>query len=330
MKRREFISLVGGVFAWPLAALAQQPERVRRIGVLMALPETDAGSQARVVAFLQGLEKLGWRVGRNLQIDYRWGMFDVERARAATADLLRLAPDVILANGVVALAAAQQATRTTPIVFMVVSEPYLQGFVQSLAHPGGNITGFTNLEPTIGAKWLELLKEIAPRVKRVALMFNPNATPIAGPALSRSAEAAAQKFATETAVAPVRDPAEIETIMTTLAREPDGGLILPSDPFTSAHRKLIIELTARHRLPAVYGHRDFTAEGGLVSYGINVVDQFLKAAAYVDRILRGEKASDLPIQQPTKFELIINLKTARALGLTVPQTLLVAADELIE
>ncbi len=329
LMRREFITLLSSALAWPLAARAQQPDGARRIGVLMAVPENGADSQARVTTFQKGLEKLGWTVGRNLEIDYRWGMFDVERARVAATDLLRLAPDVILANGTAALAAAQQATRTVPIVFTVVSEPLAQGFIQSLARPGGNITGFTNLEPTVGAKWLELLKEIAPGVTRVALIFNPEVTPIAI-ALSHSAEAAAQKFAVEPIVAPVHRPAEIESVITMLAREPGGGLILPVDTFSTAHRKLIVELAARYRLPAVYGFRYFAAEGGLISYGIHVLDQFLQAAAYVDRILRGERPADLPVQQPTKFELVINLKTAKALGLDIPPKLLALADEVIE
>ncbi|MHB8270468.1 ABC transporter substrate-binding protein [Bradyrhizobium sp.] len=329
MRRREFITLLGGSAAWSVVARAQQPERVRRIGVLMAVPENGTDSLARVTALNKGLEKLGWTVGRNLQIDYRWGMFDVERARAAATDLLSSAPDVILVNGTAALTAAQQTTRTVPIVFTVVSEPLAQGFVKSLARPRGNITGFTNLEPTVGAKWVELLKEIAPGVTRVALMFNPEATPIAIP-LSRSAEVAAKTFAIEPIVAPVHKPAEIETVMTMLAREPGGGIILPVDTFTTGHRKLIVELAARYRLPAVYGFRYFTAEGGLISYGIDVVDEFLQAAVYVDRILRGEKPADLAVQQPTKFELVINLKTAKALGLTVPPTLLARADEVTE
>jgi putative ABC transport system substrate-binding protein len=329
VRRRAFIAVLGGAAAWPLLARAQQPERMRRIGVLMSVPEFGVDSPARVAAFQQGLEKLGWSVGRNLRIDYRWGTFDVARARAAAADLLGLAPDVILANATVALSAAQEATGTVPIVFTVVSEPLTQGFVQSLAHPGGNVTGFTNLEPTVGAKWPELLQQIAPQVTKVALIYNPASTPVAV-AFSRSAATAAQGFGISTIDAPVYQPAEIESVITILAHEPGGGLIFPVDSFTSAHRKLIIDLAARYRLPAVYGFRYFPAEGGLVSYGIDVLQQFREAASYVDRILRGEKPSDLPVQQPTKFELVINLKTAKALGLSVPQTLLATADEVIE
>jgi putative ABC transport system substrate-binding protein len=328
IERRQFIFALGGaVVAWPLAARAQPQERMRRIGILMSLAN-DAEGQVRAKAFEQELGKLTRTVSRNFQIDYRWGMNDVERARAATAELLRLAPDVILAHGSPALRAVQQATRTIPIVFVLVSEPVAQGFVQSLAHPGGNITGFTNLEPTVGAKWLGLLKEIAPRVTRVAFIFKPGS--LYSGLFYRSIEAAASKFVVEAVIAPVHEPAEIEPIMTTLGREPEGGLIFPPDTFMALHRKLIVELAARYRLPAIYPSRPYVAGGGLVSYGVDIVDQYRQAAAYIDRILRGEKPSDLPAQQPTKFELVINLKTAKALGLQIPDKLLALADEVIE
>jgi putative tryptophan/tyrosine transport system substrate-binding protein len=328
MKRREFIALLSGAAAaWPLAAPAQQPDRQRRIGVLMNRPESDPEYGTRLTAFRQGLEKLGWTGDRNARIDYRWYLSDAETA-AATADLLGLAPDVILASGTPGVRALHQATRTVPIVFVAVGEPLEQGFIQSLAHPSGNITGFANMEPTVGAKFLELLKEIAPSVRRVAIMFNPGNP--SSEAFSGPAQTAAQKFAMEATEAPVDGPAGIEAVMTMLGATPGGGLIVPPDALIAAHRKLVFELAARYRLPAVYGSRYFAAEGGLVSYGVDIPDLFRQAAAYVDRILRGEKPADLPVQQPTKFELIINLKTARALGLEVPLQLLYRADEVIE
>jgi putative ABC transport system substrate-binding protein len=330
MRRRDFIKVISGAAAaWPLAARGQQPDRVRRIGVLMGLAESDPEAKVRAAVFERALQELGWTRGRNIRIDYRWAPGDVEQTRAAAAELLRLAPDVSLAHATPATAALQRATRTLPVVFVAVSEPVAQGFVQSLARPGGNITGFTNLEPTLGAKWLELLKEIAPRVTRVAVMSNPNTAPYVI-LFSRSVEAVAQKIAVELIAAPVHEPAEIEAVLTMLGREPGGGLILPPDPFTVAHRKLIFDLAARYRVPAINGLLYFANEGGLVSYGVDVRDQFRQAAAYVDRILRGEKPADLPVQQPTKFDLIINLTTAKALGLEIPPTLLARADEVIE
>jgi ABC-type uncharacterized transport system substrate-binding protein len=330
IRRREFITLLGGAaIAWPLAGHAQQPENVRRVAILMAGGENDPQFQAQVAAFRYELEKLGWAEGRNLRSEYRWRMNDVERTRTATAELLRLKPDVMLANGTPAAAAAQQATRMVPIVFTVVSEPVSQGIVQSLAHPGGNITGFTNLEPTVGGKWVELLKTIAPQVGRVALVIEPvSAGPIA--LAFPFAEAAAKKLAMEFAVIPVHEPAEIEATMAKLGRDPNGGVIFPTSSFINANRKLIINLAAQYWLPCVYLLRNYAADGGLVSYGIDVVDQFRLAAGYVDRILRGEKPADLPVQQPTKFQLVINLKTAKTLALEVPLTLLATADEVIE
>jgi putative ABC transport system substrate-binding protein len=326
--RREFVALLGGAAAWPLAAHAQQPERVRRIGVLMVGAESDHESRRRVTAFERELRNLGWIVSRNLQIDYRWSVSDDERAAAAAAELLRLIPDVVLASAPPALRAVQQTTRTTPIVFAAISEPVAQGFVASLAHPGGNTTGFASLEPTLGAKWLELLKEIAPHVTRVAAMRNPASAPI-GAQFIHSAEAAASKLVLKTVEAQVHEPAEIEAVITKLGREPGGGLIILPDAFLSLHQRLVIDLAARHRVPAIYPFRYF-AGGGLVSYGPDVADQFRRAAGYVDRIFRGEKPADLPVQQPTKFELVINIKTAKALGLDVPPTLLARADEVIE
>jgi putative tryptophan/tyrosine transport system substrate-binding protein len=329
MRRREFITLLGGAAAsWPVAARAQQPERMRHVGVLMLYAENDPAGQVRARAFHQGIEKLGWTVGRNLQINYHWGVGDADWIRSTVAQLLRLAPDVILANGGATALAAQQATSTVPIIFLGSADPVADGLVQSLAHPGGNLTGFTVLETSVGAKLLELLKEIAPRTTRVAVMTNPDSP--SGRRLHDAAAAAAQRFAVSVVAAPVREPTEIEATMTTLGREPDYGVIVPPDPSINTHRKLIVELAARHRLPAVYALRAATVEGGLVSYGVDLPELFRQAAAYADRILKGEKPADLPVQQPIKFELVINLKAAKALGLNVPSTLLSTADEVIE
>jgi putative ABC transport system substrate-binding protein len=316
IRRREFIVTLGSAAAWPLAARAQQSEPMRRIGVLTNLPESDVESQARITVFREGLRKLGWVLGRNIAIDYRWDASDMERAR-------------ILANSSTVLTAVQRATHTVPVVFTTVSEPVAQGFVASMAHPGGNITGFTNLEPSIGAKWLELLKQIAPSTRRVAIMFNPDSTPIAS-SFARAAEGAAANFAVEAITVPVHAPAEVEAAMTMLGRQGGGGMILPPDSFINTQRALVIDLAARYRLPAIYSTRYFSAEGGLVSYGVSIADLFRRASAYVDRILRGEKPSNLPVQAPTTFELVINLNAARALGLEIPPTILAIAEEVIE
>jgi ABC-type uncharacterized transport system substrate-binding protein len=329
LKRREFITLLGGAAAWPLAASAQQNERMRRIGVLIQLAESDLEGRTRLAAFREVLQKLGWRVGGNLEIDTRWAVSSEEQARSATAELLRLAPDVIFANGTLALRAAQQATRTVPIVFTTVIEPVGQGFVASLSRPGGNITGFSYLGVSIGGKWLNLLKEIVPQVTHVACMFNPQRGPY-NVGISHFAQDAAQGLAVRYVAAPVFEASQIEPVMTTLAREPGGGLIVSPDAFTVTHRELIIELAARYRLPAIYSERIYAATGGLISYGANYVDHFRQAASYVDRILRGEKPADLPVQQPSKFDLVINMKTAKALGLTIPNSVQLLADEVIE
>jgi putative tryptophan/tyrosine transport system substrate-binding protein len=327
LKRRDFITLLGSAATWPLAARAQQGERMRRIGVLMLYPENDPAGQARALAFRQGLEQVGWAAGRNLQIDFLWGVGDADWVRAAAARLLERAPDLILANGSAAL--VQQATRTVPVVFIGGgADPVAEGLVQSLAHPGGNVTGFTVLEPSIGGKLLELLKEIAPRVSNVACMINPDN--VSTQRLAASAVATAQKLAVEIAVVPAREPTEIAAALAARAGERGDGFIVPPDPYTNTQRKLFIELAARYRLPAIYGLRVATAEGGLMSYGVDLPDLFRSAAGYADRILRSEKPAELPVQQPTKFELVLNLKTAKALGLIVPNTLLVAADEVIE
>src|SRR5262245_53888220 len=330
MKRRDFITLLGGVAAaWPLAARAQNSARMRRIAWMDSFREDDANAKARVKEFLQVIEKLGWAVGGNLAIDYRWNLFDVERAQLVSAEILSLAPDVILCGGTPSALAMQQATRTVPIVFAFVTDPVGQGIVTNLARPSSNITGFSYFEPAIASKWLELLKEIAPPIRRVALMFNPMSSPYS-PLYYQSIAAAAPKLAVEPVTALVRDLSDVEQVMTNLAYEQGSGLIISPDAFLYQNRKLIIELAARHRLPAIYGLPGTAAEGGLMYYVVDIVDVCRKAAAYIDRILRGEKVADLPVQQPTKYELAINLKTAKALGLTVPPTLLARADEVIE
>jgi putative ABC transport system substrate-binding protein len=275
------------------------------------------------------MEKLGWTLGRNLAIDYRWGIFDVDKARFAAAELLQRAPDVILCAGTPATLAFRQATTTVPIVFAVVSEPVAQGFVQSLAHPGGNLTGFTYMEPTMGAKWLDLLKQIAPHVNHAALMFNPDSSPYSR-LFYASIETATTLLAVEAVMAPVHNLNEVEHVITMLGGRPGGGLIVSPDGFTTANRKAIIEVTANQRMPTVYGVPGAAFDGGLIHYNVDLVDQYQSAVAYVDHILRGGKPADLPVQQPTKFSLVINLKTAKALGLDIPPTLLARADEVIE
>jgi len=328
VKRREFITLLGGAAAaWPLVARAQQ-ERVRRIGVLMPSAADDPAFQARMTAFVQGLAQLGWIDGRNVRIDTRWGVADTDRIRKYAAELLALAPDVIMANSSAALAALLQATRTVPIVFTAVGDPVGAGYVDSLARPGGNATGFTVFEYSIAAKWLELLKEIAPRVTRAAVLRDSAIA--AGPAQFGVIQAAAPSLGVELRVVDVRDTGEIERAITAFAQGSNNGLIVTGSPAAIFHRDLVITLAARHRLPAVYPVRVFAVAGGLISYGAESVDQLRRAAGYVDRILKGEKAGDLPVQLPAKYDLVINLKTAKTLDLTVPATLLARADEVIE
>jgi putative ABC transport system substrate-binding protein len=329
MKRRDFITLLGSAAAWPLAARAQQPDRVRHVGVLMGIAETNPDGKARITAFRNGLQALGWNEGRNIHIEYRWSAGDTDRAMAFAGELLELTPDVLLATASPPLAALVQKTRTIPIVFLQVSDPVGQGFVQSLARPGGNVTGFANFEFSMMGKWLEFLKEVAPSVNRVVLLFNPDTAPYAENFL-RLAVSAAPSFDVELVASPVHDNVEIEDAVVALARKPGGGVIVIPDTFITVRTDLIVSLSARHRLPAVYPNRLFADSGGLMSYGVENVDLYRRAASYVDRILRGEKPADLPVQQPTKFELVINLKTAKALGLTVPLTLQVGADEVIE
>jgi len=328
MRRREFITLIGGAAAWPLAARAQQGERVRRIGVLMNLTVDDPDTSVRITALAQGLQQLGWTIGRNVRMDYRWGAVDADRSRRYAAELVALAPDIILAVASPAVAAVQQATRTVPIVFVNVADPVGAGFVDSLAQPGGNATGFIVYEYGISAKWLQLLKEIAPQLKQVAVLRD--AAIAAGPAQFGIIQAAAPSFGVEARPVGVRDADEIERAVTAFARSSNCGLIVTGSPLTAVHRDLIIALAARHRLPAVYPFRYYATSGGMVSYGPDTTDTFWRAADYVDRILKGEKPADLPVQAPTKYELVINLKTARALGLEIPPTLLARADEVIE
>ena len=329
MRRRDFIKgIVGSAAAWPFAARAQQLERMRRIGVLIPLAESHPEAQPRAMAFRQALAELGWTDGRNVSIDYRFGE-SAEHMRAHAAELVALAPDVVVGNTTAVVTAFRQATRTIPIVFAGVMDPVGQGLARSLAHPGGDITGFGLEEPQMGGKWLELLKAIAPRVVRVAVIFNPETAPYAQLFLP-SIEDAGLSLSVERTLSPVRTEAEIEQAVAATAGDRLGGLIILPDPFTLAHDELIIALAARHRPPAIYPLRSFAASGGLIAYGIDRIDLYRRAASYVDRILRGTRAADLPIQMPTKFELVINLKTAKALGLTVPPALLTAADEVIE
>ena len=329
MRRRYFITLLGGAVALPLDALAQQREQMRRIGVLMNLGSDDAEGQARNAAFLQGLQELGWTVGRNVRIEYRWGAGDAELFRRYASELVALAPDVILAVGGAVLPSLLQATRTVPIVFTGTPDPVGAGFVESLARPGGNVTGFTPfLEFGISAKWLELLKEIAPHVTRAAVIRDPA---IAGGTGQLGAiQSVAPSLGVELRPIGVRDAGEIERAITAFARSPNGGLIVTGSTLVLVHRNLIVTLAARHKLPAVYYYPIFAAAGGLIAYGPDQIDQYRQAAGYVDRILKGEKPADLPVQAPTKYELAINLKTAKALGLTVPDSLLARADEVIE
>jgi putative ABC transport system substrate-binding protein len=327
VKRRAFITLLGGAATWPVAARAQQAERVRRIGVLMSSASDDPEGQARVLAFAQGLQGSGWAIGRNVRIESRWGAGDGERYRRYAAELVALTPDVILVNGPSALGALQQVTRSVPIVFAVVPDPVGGGFVASLARPGGNATGFTQSGYSTSGKWLELLKEIAPRVTRAAVVRDPSLT--SSVAQFAAIQGAAGSSGLELTPIDMRNPGEIERGVTAFARAPNGGLIVTSIG-SSTRRNLIITLAERHRLPAVYPFRYQVTSGGLLSCGPDVLDQYRRAAGYVDRILKGEKPADLPVQAPTKYELVINLKTAKALGLTVPDTLLARADEVIE
>ena len=329
MKRRQFITLLGGAaIAWPLAVRAQQGDRVRRIGVLMGGDENDPEFKRRYSAFTQALASLGWTDGRNVRIDLRWYGDDTNRMRALAQELVGLQPDIIVTAGTAPTAAFQRETQTIPIVFANVGDPVASGLVPRLDRPSGNITGFANFEPTLGGKWLDLLSEIAPGLKRAAIMFNPDTAPVS--LYMPSFEAAARSLKVEPIIAPVHDAVEVETAITALGREPGGGLVVMPDAFMAAHRAPIILAAARNNVPAVYNRSHFARDGGLLSYGADPVDTFRRAATYVDRILRGAKPGDLPVQFPTKFEMAVNLKTAKALGLTVPPSIMLRADEVIE
>ena len=331
MRRRDFITVAGSAAVWPLVARAQQPaDRVRRIGVMVGYAEDDPEAQARLAAFKQGLLTLGWSEGRNLKIDVRWASGDTDRATTFARELVALQPEVIMSNTTPVTAALHKATKTIPIVFVAVSDPVGAGFIASLPRPGTNITGFINLERTLGGKWLELLKEIAPQMTRVAVMFNPQTAPYTEEIYLPSMEIAAKKLDVKQVKSLVHREADIEEAISGLGREPGSGLIAMTDSFMTVHRKAVIELTFRNKLPLMYYVSIAPREGGLISYGIDLTDLFGRSASYVDRILRGAKPAELPVQLPTKFELAINLKTAKALGLTVPTTLLTSANEIIE
>jgi putative ABC transport system substrate-binding protein len=328
MRRREFIALLAGAATWPLTAHAQQAELKRRIGVLNPIAAGDRESPLRVAAFQQGLQQSGWTVGGNVRIDYRWGAGDADQIRRHAAELAALAPDVILATGNVTVASLLQATRAVPIVFVLVVDPVGSGFVDGLARPGGNATGFTSFEYGLSGKWLELLKQIAPGVTRAGVIRDAATT--GGVGQFAAIQSVAPSLGVEAIPVNVRDAPEIERAVAAFARSPNGGLIVTASALAVVHRDLIITLAARHKLPAVYWQRFFVTGGGLISYGDDVLDQNRRAAGYVDRILKGEKPADLPVQAPTKYELVINLKTAKVLGLEVPPTLLARADEVIE
>jgi putative ABC transport system substrate-binding protein len=326
MKRREFITLIGGAAAWPLAARAQQPDRMRRMGVLMHSRADEPEAQARLLAFLQGLQEAGWAIGRNLRIDYRWSVGDIARLFKDATELVALGPDVILAGVGATTPTLQRATSNVPIVFAQGIDPVGAGYVDSLARPGGNATGFIQFEYSLSGKWMELLKELAPRVTRVAVLREPGA---AGIGQWTMIQAVAQSLGVELKPIELRDPDRIERALSAFARDPNGGLIVAVSAAALTYRDLIVTLAARHQLPAVYAYRVFVVDGGLITYGPDIASLYRRAAGYVDRILKGEKPADLPVQ-PTKFQLAINLKTAKALGLDVPPTLLARVDEVIE
>jgi putative ABC transport system substrate-binding protein len=330
IRRREFITFLGGaaVAAWPLAARAQQGERVRRIGVLNFGDENDPMYKPRLSAFTQALAELNWTVGRNVRIDLRWARSDINRMRALAQELVGLQPDIILTGTIATTAAVQRETRTIPIVFVGVTDPVASGFVERLDRPGGNITGFANYEATLGGKWFELLSEIAPGLKRAAIMFNPDTSPAS--VYMPSLETAARSLKAVSIIAPVHSDGEIDTAIIALGREPGGGLVVVPDAFALVHRAPIISAAARNNVPAVYTLSDYVRDGGLLSYGPDAIDTYGHAATYVDRILRGAKSAELPVQLPTKFEMVVNLKTARALGLAVPPSIMLRATEVIE
>ena len=330
MKRREFISLLGGAaVAWPLAGRAQQRERMRRVGVFIGMSEHDPDSKRRLVAFQQGLEKLGWSEGRNIHLDVRFALpANEQQVQILVKELLALSPDVVVVQSTAPTAAFRRESRNIPIVFALVGDPIGAGFIANLARPGGNLTGLTLYEGSIAGKWLAMLKEIAPRVTRAAFIINPKVSSFAH--FASEAETMAQSLAIELVLSIIENASDIGRVIESFASLPNGGLVLPPDATTTAHRDLVVALAARYRLPAVYAWRQFVTAGGLMSYGVDVFEQFRQTASYVDRILRGSQPADLPVQAPTKYETVLNLKTAKALGLTVPSGLLVAADEVIE
>jgi putative tryptophan/tyrosine transport system substrate-binding protein len=330
MKRREFIAGLGGAAAWPLVARAQQGDRVRRIGMLMAFDENDPAGKAFLSAFAQGLSTLGWSDGRNVRLEVRWAGENLERMRLFAKELVGLQPDLILADTTPVTAVVQRETRTIPIVFVVVSDPVGSGFVAGLPRPGGNITGFSSNYETLAGKWLELLTQIVPGVRRAAFIYNPDTAPYVPSYYMPSFEAAARSFKVTPIVAPARSEVEIEAIIASLGQEPRGGLVGLADNFMFVHRALIVSLAARNNVPGVYYDSFFVREGGLLSYGPDFVDVFRRAASYVDRILHGARPEDLPVQLPVKYEMAVNLKTAKAIGVTIPETLLARADEVIE
>ena len=330
MRRREFITLLGGAAVCPLAARAQQADRVRRVAVLMPFAAEDAAGKLELAAFAQQLQALGWTDGGNLKIDYRWSAGDPERMQVLAKELIALQPDVIFSRSTPVTGALLKQTRTIPLVFAVVSDPVGEGFVASVARPGGNATGFTNAEASLTGKWLGLLKEMMPSINRVAFIFDPKVAPGGGSYYTKLIEAAAPQFQVAPTAVPIRDSADIESGVGDFVRKPNGGLLVLPDATTNFHRERIIAMAAQHRVPAVYAFRYIVADGGLMSYGVDVVELFRRAATYVDRILRGAKPADLPVQLPEKFQLVLNLKTAAAMGRTVPTSLQLLADEVIE
>jgi putative ABC transport system substrate-binding protein len=331
VKRREFISLLGATATWPVAARALQAEKMRRIGILMLFAQADRQAHADYAAFTTELQRMGWTEGQNIRIDQRWASGDVNRLQALAAELVDLKPDLVVVQGSAALAALQHATRTLPIIFAEVTDPVGQGFVESLARPGGNTTGFAMFELSMGGKWLDLLKKLRPSIKQVAVLSNPaTSTAPFAKLYFQSINAAAPRFGIKLLSLEVDDKTDLERMLSDLARDPSNGLIVLLDAFTYANRDFVIDQVARYRIPAIYTVSLFAEAGGLASYGVDLPDQFGRAATYVDRIFRGTRPADLPVQQPTKFKLVINLKTAKALGLTVPETLLATADEVIE
>jgi ABC-type uncharacterized transport system substrate-binding protein len=328
MKRREFITVVGGAAAWPILVVNGQADQTRRLGVMLNLAPDDPETKVRLTAFFQGLQELGWTEGRNLKIDYRWGMGNLEHHRTNASELVALAPDVILVHGSTIMGPLRQATRTVPIVFVSVSDPIAGGFVESLAHPGGNATGFTSTDYGMSGKWLELLKQVAPTITRVGVIRDPDQ--VSGGGQLGAIQAVASLLGVEFNPLGVHDANEIKRTITTFAQQPNGGLIVTTSALAQIHRDLIIALAAQYQLPTIYPYRLFVSSGGLICYGPQIVDEYRRAASYVDRIFKGEKPSDLPVQQPEKFDLVINLKTAKALGIEVPPTLLARAAEVIE